>query len=320
MSALKPLGIVVLAHAYPEQLAFLLSKLRHQQVRCYVHLDARTNQVPFDDALASLGPQAYQWLPRHRTTWAGPELVDASLDGIAAAVEDDCHHIVQISGQDLPLWPIDRIVNFFQNNVGRSFVDHFPLPDDRWRHGGKLRTECYTYDLFGLRATHVPRRFEVSLSWKRRLLNEALGLVTLLRPKRTFPTYLNAYGGSQWWNLDREAAEWVLAFVAAHPGYRRYHQHTAVADEIFFQSILLGTDFAGKHDVANNSLRYMRWEPGASHPEMISIEEFPELVAAQVPFARKFDLATARSFSSWLEDRGEATARSGSSHGFDEEA
>lgn len=301
MSTHGPLGIVVLAHAYPEQLGLLLSELRHPHVRCYVHLDARTDRLPFDEALADLEPEAYRWLPRHPSRWGGPEAVDASLEGIAAAVDDGCHHVLQISGQDLPLLPIDRIVDFFQNNRGRSFVDHFPLPGDRWQHGGMLRIERYSFDVFGRRIIHLPRGMEASLRWKRRLLNTALGLAVSIRPKRKFPSYVQPHGGSSWWNLDREAAAWILEFVAAHPDYRRYHQHTHCTDEIFFQSIVGGTEFAEWHEIVNDSLRYIRWERGAYHPNMITVKQFPELLGARVPFGRKFDLATARLFLAWRE-------------------
>ncbi len=115
----------------------------------------------------------------------------------------------------------------------------------RWRLGGRDRTDFYTYTVRGRRETCIPRGEDTSfLSRKGRLLNRILRLRSSLKPPRSFPSYARAFGGSQWWNLSRGAADYVLAFLDEHPDYRRYHEHTLAPDEIFFQSILVGTGFA----------------------------------------------------------------------------
>lgn len=286
------LGIVVLAHTNPDQLAWLLARLEHPRTRLYLHVDRRSPWEAFRRALDETGPEQLTLLPRRASRWGGIESVDATLDGLEGALEDGCGYVVLLSGQDAPLWPVERTVEFFADAGERSYVEHFPLPDDRWRLGGCFRTEFYTFTVRGRRETCVPRGVDVHMSWKGKLLNWMLRLRTAFLPPRRFPSYVEPYGGSQWWNLSRPAAEHVVEFVREHPDYREYHEHTLVPDEIFFQSILLGTPYAEAHQVVNDSLRHMVWEEDASHPRTLTRDDLPAAMESGKPFARKLDASS----------------------------
>jgi hypothetical protein len=284
------LACIVLAHRGPEQLALLLSVLRHPQVRVYLHLDRRVPLEPLSRALADAGIRDAVLLPRRATRWGGADLVDAALDGLSRGVADGCDYFCLLSGQDFPLRPIDEIVAFAEEAGDCSYMEHWPIPTSRWRFEGRDRTDFYTYNVLGRRETCVPRGEDLSsLSWKGRLLNELLRMRGVLKPHRRFPPYLRPFGGSQWWNLSRAASDHVLSFVDDHPGYRRYHEHTLAPDEFFFQSILLGTDFVSRHEIVNDHLRFMVWRKGASHPATLRTDDLPAMVKGHQLFARKFD-------------------------------
>jgi hypothetical protein len=87
-----------------------------------------------------------------------------------------------------------------------------------------------------------------------------------------------------------EAAEFVLRFLDQYPDYRAYHRHTLASDEIFFQSILAGTDFLDTHNLINDPLRFMIWPDNSSHPRILGREDLPAMLESGAPFARKFDL------------------------------
>ena len=63
-------------------------------------------------------------------------------------------------------------------------------------------------------------------------------LILLALKKRKFPTYLTAYGGSQWWALPMDLLKFILEFLETNPDYIKYHRFTHVPDEIFFHSII----------------------------------------------------------------------------------
>ena len=287
-----PLAVIVLAHRNPDQVADLLGRLTHPRVRIYFHLDARTPADPFRREIASRAPGAdLSWLPRRPSLWGGIEVVDATLEGMRRALADGCAYVVLVSGQDLPVWPVEEIVDFYRERADRTFLEFFALPDERWRLGGRYRTDFYTFTLRGRRETHVPRPVDVAMSWKGRVLNELLGLRVLSLPPRRFPGCARPFGGSQWWNMSTSAVRWVLDFLESNPGYRRYHEHTLLPDELFFQSILAGTAFADEHALVNDSLRFVTWEAGARHPRTLGVRDLPGILASGKPFARKFDPA-----------------------------
>ncbi len=283
------LGVIVLAHRSPRQLALLLACLRHPHVRQYLHLDLAAEFEAFREQLQAVGPAEVVLLPRLRSRWGGIEVVDATLAGLRQGLSDGCDYFLLLSGQDCPLWPVDEIVEFFQRTPGRSYLETFPLPDSRWRYDGRLRTDFYTYTVRGRRETCIPAGVPCDFNWRARALNTLLRARGALRPARRFPAYVRPFGGSQWWNLSRTAAQFVLDFTAKHPDYRTYHEHTLLPDELFFQSILMGTSFGSDHEIVNDSLRFMIWPAGVSHPRSLALSDVPAMMASNKPFARKLD-------------------------------
>jgi hypothetical protein len=305
------LAVIVLAHRHPAQLALLLSTLRHPQIKVYLHLDSVVDAKPFAAALETAGLLSeIALLPRFRSRWGGIEVVDATLTGLERALADGCQYYLLVSGQDFPLWPADEIVSFFARHPARSYVQSFALPDGRWPYDGRQRIEFYTYTVLGRRETCIPSGIPSRLSWKGRVLNAALRLRGWRKPVRRFPACASPFGGSQWWNLSRAAAAYAIGFVRSHPEYRRYHEHTLLADEVFFQSILLGTAFAAEHEIVNDSLRYMVWPGISSHPRTLVATDVPPARASGKPLARKFDLdvdgIAVRELARELTSRGEA--------------
>jgi hypothetical protein len=294
------LAAIVLAHLDPAQVALLLSALGHPAVRLYLHLDVRAEIAPFRAAIEAAAPRELVWVPRYRSRWGGIEVVDATLAALRLAVADGCEYFILLSGQDLPLWPTDQIVSFFAEEPDRSYLQSFPLPDPRWTYGGRLRTDFYTYTVLGRRETCIPRGVAAQLSFKGWALNTLLRAFGAFRPPRRFPPYVRPFGGSQWWNLSRDAARYVLDFLEEHPDYRAYHEHTLLPDELFFQSILMGTAFALSREVLNDDLRLTIWRAGESHPQMLGLGDLPVMLASGRPFARKFDGEAGRAVYEYL--------------------
>jgi Core-2/I-Branching enzyme len=282
-------AFIVLAHRDPDQVARLITALQHRDARVYLHLDRRADRRPFDSALTQRNTEV-QALERRRTRWGGIELVDASLDGLSRAVADRCEYFVLLSGQDFPLRRVNDLVAEFEAAPDRSYLTHWTFPVPFWRFGGRDRTDFYTYTVFGRRETCFPRGEDISfLNWKGRALNELLRLRGALKPRRRFPPYLEARAGWQWWNLSRSAAEHVLRFTGEHPDYRDYHRHTWCPDELFFQSVLVGTRYCEDHEVVNDSLRFTNWPTGEDHPRILRSSDLDAMRASGKPFARKFD-------------------------------
>jgi hypothetical protein len=285
------LACIVLAHRGPEQLGLLLSTLRHSAVQVYLHLDSGAARALFSQTLARASADGAVMLQRRRSRWGGPEVVDAVVEGISRGVRDGCGYFVLISGQDFPVRPVDEIVARLEAVRSTSYVEHWPIPTPRWRYGGRDRIEFYSYNVLGRRETCRPAGEDTSsLSARGRTLNAVLRLRASVQPPRRFPSYAQPVGGVVWWNLTLHAARYILTFLDQHPDYRRYHEYTLCPDEIFFHTILLGTDFSREADVVNDTLRFMDWEPGTTHPRVLEVADLPEILKSEDLFARKFDL------------------------------
>ena len=281
------LGIVLLAYNRPEQLAILLETLRHPQVTVYLHVDRRVDLGPFRTAIAEAHLDELVWVRRYRSSWGSLGIVDAELEGIARAVADRCSYVMVISGEDFPLRPVAEIVEFAQANQDRSFVQTYALPYQAWPLDGRQRTDFYTAALAGSLYTCVPRGEDTAwMSTARKALNWGLRARFMFKPPRRFPPYLRPFGGQQWLNLTPAAASHVLDFVALHADYRRYHVHTACPDEMFIQSILRGSDFADRHEIVSDDLRFLRWR-GGDHPQTLRLEDLPTMLDSADLFARK---------------------------------
>jgi hypothetical protein len=264
--------------------------MRHADVTVYLHVDQRVPLAPFEKALSPGLIDHIRLLPRKPTRWGGIELIDASLHGLQAGTADGCSHFALISGQDLPLRSPDELLAFFAAAGTRSYLEYWTLPVPFWRFGGRDRTDFYTYTVLGRRETCFPRGEDISFfNWKGRLLNQTLRIRSLGKPLRRFPAYVEPFAGWQWWNLSRAAADHVLRFVDEHPGYRAYHRYTWCPDELFFHSILLGTDFASRHEVLKDDLRFKIWPAGEAHPHVLTEADLPAILASEKLFARKFD-------------------------------
>jgi hypothetical protein len=287
------LGCLVLAYHLPRQLARLLSVLQHSDIRVYLHIDRRKPLDPFRRAIEEEGVDDLVLLPRHRSAWGSIRVVDAELDGLAAALNDGCDYLVNISGQDFPVQPIDRIPAFLEEHGHRSFISCW-RPSEAAKLGmtewnGRYRN-FYAYRVRGHPEVCFPRGEDVSfLSFEGRALNQLLRLRSALKGPRRHPTYFTPWVGTTWWNMSRPAAEYVLDFVQEHPDYHRYQRYTWLPEEVFFSSILLGTEFAERYEVIRDDLRFIDWPTGASRPRVLTSDDLPALLDSGKLFARKFD-------------------------------
>ncbi|HEX3801340.1 MAG TPA: beta-1,6-N-acetylglucosaminyltransferase [Solirubrobacteraceae bacterium] len=283
------LGIVVLAHRDPDQVGRLLALLRHERVTVYLHIDRASDVEQFRASLAAVRAPEIVWVRRFRTAWGRLGMVDAILAAAAQAVGDGCAQVMVISGHDLPLKPIDEIVAFAAVAGSASYIETFPFPVEHWLLGGTYRTEMYTFPVpfFGGIYTAFPRdQTTYRVGRKQMPVVFALRTLAALMPERRFPSYLQPYGGWMWWNLSSDAIEYVLRFTQEHPDYRRYHRFTQIPDEVFVQSIMAGSGYTGI--VHNDDLRFVRWRRGSPHPEPLTVEDVPEMIASGDLFARKF--------------------------------
>ena len=237
----------------------------------YVSLDLKSGLDP-----AKLDPRARLVEPRRDIYWGEFTWVEAALAAYAQIErEQNYSYVINISGQDYPVWSNERILRFLEKAKGRVFVHHAPLAPGGWPEAAD-RVEYHHYN---------------GRSGIRRLtFKAARGVCRLLGLKRSMPGGLKAYGGSNWLTLSREAVAAILAFVAANPSYVEFMRTVVIVDEVFFHTILLNSPLRAV--VVNENHRYVDWSERLSNPRCLTSADFEKIGASGKMICRKIDLGT----------------------------
>jgi hypothetical protein len=265
------IAYLVLAHRGPQQLRALCSLLGSQGASVWVHVDAKAPQPAFAQALAGL-PRV-QRLPQPLPIWwGGFNMVAATLRLCESALAAGADRLVLLSGMDFPIQPLSAVERALARPVDR--IEMLRLPDPslgpdggldrfRWMHRADAAAR---WGLPGRVPTLLHRRL---LPWLHR------------RP----PMGLQPLVGSQWWALQAGTVRRVLEALDQDPDLLRYFSGIGIPDESLFQTLV--------HQLApdrprTGAGRLITWD---RHPKpyVYRLADWPELMASDALFARKFD-------------------------------
>lgn len=262
-----------MAHKEPQQIERLVKRMVHDTFYYFVHIDAKVDLNCFN-YLETI-PRVKLIKNRIIVNWAGYSFVDATLECMkeifASGIDFDFVNIM--SAQDYPIKPANYIYNFFNNNLGKSFIAYEINGESEWWVTAKERIEKYSMA-------------DLNFAGKYRLQS----FVNWLMPKRKFPFQnytLYGGGGSAWWVLSKECADYFIEFMDANPKFIKFAKWIWCADEIIFPTIIMNSYL--KDRVVNNNLRYIDWSEGRVNPKNLTVEDFDKLMSSDKLIARKFD-------------------------------
>lgn len=270
---------LVLAHTAPRQLARLVTALRSPTSAIFVHLDATSDERMFAGAL---GPHVRTIRERVAVRWGDFSQVEAILVLLREAMGDARHfeRFVLISGVDHPLRSAAGLDRFFAMHRDLQFVNLVAMPDDA---AGKPMSKLTTYQ-FRPRSSRLGRAaWTVLMALGRRVHRRDVdGALGDLAP----------FGGSTWWAITRDAAEWILAFPDRRPRAARFFRRAVCPDESYVPTIIGNSPF---RDRTVPNLTYTDWSGGGANPRAIT-DEHLDVLASQAAsddvgvdlFARKF--------------------------------
>lgn len=285
------IAYVILAYHKPNQLAILVRRLSTDNVGFFIHVDRRVPIEPFRTALRSISSSPVRFLKREISKWGSMGCVQAILNGMGDVLKskESYDRLVLLSGQDYPLRSNEKILEFFAAHRNTNFIRCLKLPNELFWDGGMYRLDRYTYHVAGRALLYPP--FEEPETWKRKLVNS---LAASYFSKRVLPPYVGPYAGDTWFDLTREATEYALDFVRAHPDYVRFHRYTHIPEESFFQCILMTlTESRARNGHVNECPRFIKpLPPGIPHPKILTVEDLADLRLTTKLFARKFDIET----------------------------
>jgi hypothetical protein len=109
--------------------------------------------------------------------------------------------------------------------------------------------------------------------------------------------------GDMWCNVSAAAIEHVREQHERLARVVRYLGRCQIPDEALLPTLLLNA--AGPLRVCNDRKRFIRWVPGAPHPEVLEESDAADIETGSDFFARKVDLVRSKD----LLDRLDAAAR-----------
>jgi len=258
------IAYLILVHRYPEQFKRLFRAV-HDPANCYVvHVDRNAGPALEAEIRAFLAPYPNAAVIESRKAiWGGYSLVDAELRGMEALLEmgADWKVFINLSGQDFPLMSQNRIKAFLAEHAGEEFI--------RVMDQALMRP-----DTLNRVREHVVERQD-------RIVNSGL--------TRTFLSGVRPYIGNQWMMVSRA----FCAFVIGDPAVERYkafYRNTFIADEGFFQTVMMNTAVHGP--IVNDDKRMIDWVPDGDiklRPRTFGLGDAAALTASEALFARKFD-------------------------------
>ncbi len=285
------LAYIILAHKYPEQLTRLISRLNTETTSFFVHIDQTTDVETYAQMVQELSAFSnVYWLKRYDTYWGSFRAVKATYEGIQELFKQNIEfdYVVFITGQDYPIKSITYIEEYLTKNAGKEFIEYYPLPCENWKDpnftinvdrvenwfiNGKLVKDNF----IGL-TPNSSLKLRVFLT-----LCSLLIRLNILPRKRKFPEGFQPFGGSAYWCLSRNCAEYINNFIQQNPAFVNFFKFAGLSDEVFFQTIILNSPF--KEQVINDDLRYVVW-PG---PAILAKNDLENLLNASELFGRKFD-------------------------------
>lgn len=254
----------ILVHRLPNQFKRLFKAI-YEPGNCYlIHIDKKASNELKEEIHLFLQPFTNVYIMQsENVVWGGYSMVQAELDGIKYLLDihAEWDYFINLSGQDYPLKSQKIIRQFLSENRGKSYL----------KVANQALTRPETMN-------RIENHFEE--------LEDSISNVT---HKRAFMKGVIPYIGGQWMMLTRICCEFICNSSEVEK-FENYYFNTLIADESFFQTVLMNTSFDGI--LVDDDKRAVIWIPDGDiklRPKTFTKEDFDFLHLGDNLFARKFD-------------------------------
>ncbi len=258
------IAYLILVHRLPNQFKKLFTAIYESTNFYLIHIDKKASQEIGEEVRNFLKPYSnVQILDSENVVWGGYSMVQAELDGMQYLLNMDAKwdYFINLSGQDYPLKSQKIIKEFLSKNNGKSYIK---VADQK-----KSRPETMN------RIENYFEELEDKISDKTH--------------KRTFMKDVVPYIGGQWMILTRDCCEFITNSTEVKK-FEEYYMNTLIADESFFQTVLMNTSFTGT--LVDDDKRAIIWIPDGDiklRPKTFTKTDLDFLQKGSHLFARKFD-------------------------------
>lgn len=255
----------MLIHRYPNQFKRLFKSIYHEKNYYIIHIDKRADRKIFDEIDLFLGDyENSSILESKEAIWGGYSLVDAQLRGIEKLVTSGgkWDYFINLSGQDFPLKSQEFIMGYLSAFDCCEFIK--VVNQKLIRPETMHRIKDYVEEIDG-------------------------ELVISTTSNRDFLTGVTPYIGNQWMILSKDFCEFIT-YSPELAVFKEFYRNTLIADESFFQTVLMNTTFKSK--IIYDDKREIDWVGSGDiklRPRDFFTNDSKMLLNSKNLFARKFD-------------------------------
>ena len=274
---------LVVSHRNPDQVLRLVRALREgPSAEVVVRHDRRQSRLDSSEVEEAGGRLLHDELPVEWAAWPHLRMLLASLERVAAEYDPDW--LIVLSGQDYPLRPLAEVEERLASADHDAYLGHSwplatgalpPPPAEEFF----LRYAYYHLPAPALR--WFPRRLRRVIYFRERPRRFGIR-----RPRLPFRDDLRCWVSSDWPTLNRRALQVVLRTAREERRLMRHYRRTVAPAESFFATALMNEPGLR---VSGDYRRFVRFQPGAPSPDVLTAPDLDELRASGADFARKFD-------------------------------
>lgn len=263
-SKILKIAYLIMVHRLPHQFKRLFTAIYEPENYYLIHIDKKADEEIGSEIRTFLEDYPNIYIQRsNNVVWGGYSMVQAELDGMKylldAAVTWD--YFINLSGQDYPLKSQKSIRKFLTENKGKSFIK---VADQKLKRPETMN--------------RIENHFQ-----------EFADKISPLTYKRSYLKDVVPYIGGQWMMLTRACCSFICNSVEVKK-FEEYYKNTLIADESFFQTVLMNTSYDGL--LVDDDKRAIIWIPDGDiklRPKTFTIKDYPFLSIGKNLFARKFD-------------------------------
>lgn len=285
------IAYLILAHTDQTNLIRLIQALNYKySTGFFIHIDKKATFSDVD-ILSRLSPQMLEIniMKKYYVNWAGYSIIEAEYALIKKALDSPIGYdrFVLLSGLDYPLYPNEKIFEFFLQNKNNEYIKALNL--SRLNEPPKMLERIEIYHFF--RDCNIRNPF-----LKKLIAGGTLQIMKRL-PIRKKHFFLNSpvYEGSQWWALTKECLTFLHEYCETHnKELKKYFQNSFAPDEMLFHTIIFNSIFNTKSLLYNRNdypglvgltpLHYIEYSESI---KVYQEEDYNKLISSGKLFCRK---------------------------------
>lgn len=244
------IAYLILTHTDPQQLKRLVASLYvADSTFFFIHVDAKQDIIPFQAALQDC--HDYQFIPKRiAINWGGYSLCMAEKELLKASIQFTpiCDRFILLSGLDYPLWSNKKMLDEYNRNTEKLYMKAYNL--SLINEPKKIPQRIQTYHFRDLPIQNAALRKYI-IGGLMRVMN-----ILPIKKRRTIQfdnQTWSIWGGSQWFNMPRDCAIYVLSVMENNQSVCQYFKTSLAPDELMIQTIIFNSPYKAHAEMFNEN-------------------------------------------------------------------